>query len=132
MRLGAFIVYAWIVHAITAAAVVVSVLYALRISWPLMDRDRRAKAWPHSRAALFGGLLLTSSPFWSLAMPLLMPWHELLPSRTFENLLPYLGAVRFRLSWLPEFFLGYALGGFLWKRWSKRSMTDSPVSCDAA
>lgn len=112
----AFITF-WALGAVTAVVLLVALYYAVRITWPLTHPDGRVRAWPAVRAALIGGLLFTSSPFWMLLWPLVGQWHRYLPSSLFEMFLPFLGALRFKLSWLPQFVIGYAVFGYFYERW---------------
>ena len=117
MGLGVAFTTFWTLGAVTAVVLLVALYYAVRVTWPLTHLDRRAAAWPAVRAALIGGLLFTSSPFWTLLWPLVDQWHRYLPSSLFEMFLPFLGSLRFKLSWLPHFVFGYAVFGYFYKRW---------------
>jgi hypothetical protein len=121
------LVYFAYTSALTSLIVLVCLFYSIKITTQITKPNSREFALRRLRVALFGGIFFTSSPFMMLMfwLPggLRWPTHT---SELFAALVTSLGVRRLVLfSWLPDFFIGYAIFALAWSIVNRHTKSSS-------
>jgi hypothetical protein len=101
------------VSAFYLVLVAIGIVVLLVVLWRLFAPRSRASAVDELKIGLLGGLIVTSSPFWWLALPLLgaqsmfVRVPDLIHSGVF-------GWSRYFPGWLPNFLIGFWMFVGLW------------------